>query len=252
MPDAAAGTRGGRWARRLRSAVAAAAAGAFLGAGGCGTPEGMLRIESRTAASALTAPVATAVYSTTDRNTADLYLSDLPVSVLANPANDLRSVSGVIVHVHMFIYPEAGRIPVGRTACNTTLRCVVLTGGPGGGGDNTAGGAGATGGPAGSGPAASGASAERGDHRGGQNGSVGVYGGGGFFVPDGSPGPARFSGQVRDSTLCLIRADSGFADRLGPAMLRGGLAVSRDEPAVRAIRARLETLVASVPAVAGE
>lgn len=73
----------------------------------------------------------TQVYAAFDRNTADIYLSDLPESVLEGP-DDLLAQQGSIIHVHMFLEPKAGETPIDVTACSFTVRQLILGGGQAG------------------------------------------------------------------------------------------------------------------------
>ena len=77
---------------------------------------------------ALTPQFTTAAYFPTDQNTADIYLSDIPASELANPATDLTGKGGNIVHIHVFLIPSAGMTPIENTACNITVRHLILAG----------------------------------------------------------------------------------------------------------------------------
>ena len=67
----------------------------------------------------------TLVYASSDKNTADIYLSDLPRSAL-EPDADLSSVSGQFVHLHVFITPEAGSTPIDVGACSVVFRTIVV------------------------------------------------------------------------------------------------------------------------------
>ena len=71
----------------------------------------------------------TGVYGFVDENTANFYLTDLPLARLADPADRLADASGVLVHVHLFLVPKAGRTPVDATASNAAVRVFVLSGG---------------------------------------------------------------------------------------------------------------------------
>ncbi|MDX2114708.1 MAG: hypothetical protein SFZ24_03685 [Planctomycetota bacterium] len=99
-----------------------------LGPASCGgSGSNWLRVQSD--AALLEPTIQTAVYRFSDENTADLYLSDLPEDVLlarlrAGPAGPPASV----VHIHMFLYPKAGRTPIDFTASNVSINYVVLTG----------------------------------------------------------------------------------------------------------------------------
>jgi hypothetical protein len=151
-------------------------------------------------------------YIPKDMNTADLYLSDIPTERLLDPSDSLADAVGSIVHIHLFLVPIAGSTPIDSTACNATVRHVVLAGPRG---------------PALDRPA------------------VGVYGGGGFLLPDDTPGARSFSGDLFDATMKLTHATPGFIDRLGASRMRGEFAVRRDDALSAALADRLADLLAS-------
>ena len=66
-------------------------------------------------------------------------------------------------------------------------------------------------------------------------GEVGLYGGGGFMLPSGTPGDDTLGGSIRSGSVRLLAATSGFADRLGAASLSIGLSAPRDEAATGAM-----------------
>jgi hypothetical protein len=70
-----------------------------------------------------------AVYAAQDRNTADLYLTDLPMERLSAEDDTLAGLSGTIVHVSIFLVPTAGRTPIDVTAVNASIRQVVIADG---------------------------------------------------------------------------------------------------------------------------
>jgi hypothetical protein len=70
-----------------------------------------------------------AVFVETDDFTADVYLTDIPLSRLADDADTLSDVRGTIVHIHVFLVPWAGRTPVADSAVNCTVREIVVSGG---------------------------------------------------------------------------------------------------------------------------
>lgn len=67
-------------------------------------------------------------YSHQDANTADLYLTDIPIERLRSgvSAGDL---AGHVIHVHMFVQPRAGRTPIEPTAFNATITHAVAASG---------------------------------------------------------------------------------------------------------------------------
>ncbi len=67
----------------------------------------------------------TAVYATSDANTADLYFSTIPG--IGQPGVSMAGVSGSVMHVHMFLKPLAGRTPIDFTAANVTVTHIVVS-----------------------------------------------------------------------------------------------------------------------------
>lgn len=94
---------------------------------GCGT-NGTATLRSVATPASLTFNPTTLAYVSTDVNTADVYLTDLPKATL-DPDADLAGVSGVLVHLHMFITPLAGETPIANSACSATFRAVVIADG---------------------------------------------------------------------------------------------------------------------------
>lgn len=80
------------------------------------------------------------------------------------------------------------------------------------------------------------------------NGRVGVYGGGGFFVPSGDNGDADISGTLTDATLRLVHSTAGFADRLGPSLLSMNVDGVRDEATAAALARTLSSLIGAAEA----
>lgn len=79
--------------------------------------------------SALTPTIQTAVYRFTDSNTADIYLSDLPPEdLVARLAQGVEGEPGVVLHLHLFLAPKAGRTPIDFTASNASVTLLVLNG----------------------------------------------------------------------------------------------------------------------------
>ncbi len=70
-----------------------------------------------------------AVFVETDDFTADVYLTDIPLSRLSDDADALLDVRGTIVHLHVFLVPWAGRTPIADSAVNCTVREIVVAGG---------------------------------------------------------------------------------------------------------------------------
>lgn len=113
----------------------AAALGAVLLVGllaGCGARTalggGSVRVESIDEGTALRPALRLRAYRAEDRNTADIYLTDLTPEQL-EPTVDPTTLAGSIVHVHMFIRPRSGRTPIEGTASTAAIRHVVLANG---------------------------------------------------------------------------------------------------------------------------
>lgn len=60
-------------------------------------------------------------------------------------------------------------------------------------------------------------------------GEVGLYGGGGFMLPRGTPGDATLGGSIRDGSVRLLASTPGFVDRLGATDFSVGVNAPRDE-----------------------
>ncbi len=87
---------------------------------------GPIRAQSVSTSTALELIPTIRGYRAIDKNTADVYLTDLPRAALERGA-DLSEVSGQILHLHLFISPEAGSTPIDSTACSVTLRLLVIS-----------------------------------------------------------------------------------------------------------------------------
>ncbi|MBX3357991.1 MAG: hypothetical protein KF745_06140 [Phycisphaeraceae bacterium] len=94
---------------------------------GCTPGSTRLDIESSDRGRVLAPEFVTGVYAETDNNTATMYLSDLPLETLTSANTQVGSLTGTIVHIHMFLVPEAGRTPIDRNACNISIQAVVLS-----------------------------------------------------------------------------------------------------------------------------
>jgi hypothetical protein len=68
----------------------------------------------------------TRLYDYQDENTVDIYLSDLPEAMLAQPWTAQSRPDGQIIHIRMFIRPEPGRTPIDPNALNAVIRHVIL------------------------------------------------------------------------------------------------------------------------------
>jgi len=163
----------------------------------------------------------TAAYTPIDQNTAEVFLSDLPAERFMNPGDRLADASGSIVHMHVFLYPSAGDTPIDATACNVTVRHLILAGrGPGPGASDTP--------------------------------LMGLYAGGGFWNPRDDIGDDTLGGSLTGASHRLSRATPGFIDPLGSGELSGRLTARRNEELARAMRSKLELLVRLLPVPAVE
>lgn len=150
----------------------------------------------------------TAVYRFIDENTADVYLTDIPLARLADQSDSLGDVTGSIVHVHVFLTPKAGRTPIDETATNATVRHVIFAGGTDVGNGRPA---------------------------------QGIYSGAGFVLTN-TIGKSALNGSIREVSARLSAGSPTFADALGPSVIRGSFSASLDDPASRTIAARVATL----------
>lgn len=197
----------------LCSAVSALGLLGLGGLGGCSRNQADLEVHSLVSDAAIQPEFPVRVYYPTDRNTCDVYLSDIDPSRLSDLSDPLTDVAGNIVHFHIFLMPEAGQTPIDASACNITVRHLILT---------------AAGSPDdGATPASV---------------TAGLYAGGGFCLPDAEPGDPTFEGSLRDATLRLSRATPGFADRLAAARMAGSFIAPRNDDLSKAIAARIESL----------
>ncbi len=201
----------------------ALAAVAVLGAG-CSIfrsePGGVLTATSGDGTKSLAPNFTTAAYMSTDADTADVYLSDIPRERFADPRDSLAGADGSIMHLHIFMVPEAGQTPIDSTACNLTVRQLVLA---------TAEGAGPKSAPI-----------------------TGLYGGGGFMLPYGTFGSGTISGSINAASHRLTRSAPGFKDLLGPGTLTGRFSAPQDEQLAQQMAAKFGTLVMKLPSVSTE
>jgi hypothetical protein len=78
--------------------------------------------------------------------------------------------------------------------------------------------------------------------------AVGIYGGGGFLLPDDTPGARLFSGDLFDATLKLTHATPGFVDKLGAARMSGEFEARRDDRLATGLGQRLDALMGAAEA----
>ncbi len=189
-----------------------------IGGAGCSVfrsePGGVLTATSADGTKSLAPNFTTAAYSSLDADTADVYLSDLPRERFANPRDTLADCTGSILHLHIFLVPEAGQTPIDSTACNLTVRQLVLT-----------------------------KNAPQG---------MGLYGGGGFMLPRGDFGSGDIGGSINAASHRLTRSSTGFNDLLGPGTLSGAFSAPQNDQLAQQMSAKLETLVGKLPALISE
>ncbi len=181
--------------------------GCLLCLGGCARNQATLNVQSLVADAAMQPSLPFRAYVPIDRNTADIYLSDIPAARLADLSDPLNDVSGHVLHIHIFLMPQAGQTPIDPSACNITVQHLIVT-----------------------------------SNDSGSPVATGLYAGGGFCLPKASPGDSVFGGSLLDATLRLARATPGFADRLGPARMAGSFDAPRNDDLARAISARMEAV----------
>lgn len=75
------------------------------------------------------------------------------------------------------------------------------------------------------------------------DGKVGVYGGGGFAWPAGTPGEGDLTLSIEGSSLSLLAKSEGFTDLLTPARLTGVVTASFDANETRRFRRGISQLV---------
>jgi hypothetical protein len=192
-----------------------------IGFAGCGVfhsdPGGVLTVSAADGSKTFAPGLTTGAYIAADSDTADVYLSDLPPERFTNRADTLAGATGNIVHIHIFLVPDAGSTPIDDTACNFTVRHLVLSGGT---------------------PQAP---------------VLGLYAGGGFLIPSGtfgaieSFGSGRISGTVSAASQRLSRSTAGFIDLLGTARLSGSFNAQDDESLAKALSGKFEALLSMLP-----
>lgn len=74
----------------------------------------------------------TAVYTMPDEFTADVYLTNLPISRLSDTNDTLADLTGTVVHIHVFLVPAAGKTPIAQHAVNASVRQLVVSNGQAG------------------------------------------------------------------------------------------------------------------------
>jgi len=178
---------------------------------------GLLTTTSSDGSKSLAPTFTTSAFLPVDGDTADVYLSDIPAARFLNAKDTFADAVGTIVHIHIFLVPEAGQTPIDTTACNVTVRQVVLAGPAGGRGIS-------------------------------DTPRIGLYAGGGFLYPDDALDSSTVSGSITGASQRLTRSTPDFADLLGPGTVSGKFSAKKDEPLGRAMAAKVESLVGRLPA----
>lgn len=74
-------------------------------------------------------------------------------------------------------------------------------------------------------------------------GEVGLYGGGGFLLPSGTPGDDTLGGSIEEGSIRLLASTPGFVDRLGAADFSAGISTPKNEAAAGVMAHVLEQAV---------
>lgn len=174
--------------------------------GGCagGSSGGVtaLRIQSTDRGTWMAPNYVTAVYRAIDENTADIFLSDIPEAELLERMRlgPTPAPESAGTLTHVRLFLAP---LAGKTPIDFTASNVTIT------------------------------------HIVLAQGTMGVYGGGGFLLPDSSVGSPVFGGTMREASLRLLRSDEGFADLLGLAEISGHIAARRDDTFADSVSARM-------------
>jgi hypothetical protein len=167
---------------------------------------GTLALTSQDRTRAVAATLSMGVFRAIDEQTADIYLTDLPPERVRDGRDMLTDLGGHIVHIHLFLIPRAGDTPIDQTACNVTVRHLLIAG----------------------------------DAR------SGLYGGGAFMEPSDSLSGDNLAGRLVAASHRLVRGSTGFRDQLGVAggggQLEGSFRAVKDDQAVRELAAKFEAL----------
>jgi hypothetical protein len=175
---------------------------AGIGLSGSGSPgSGQVVSEAESTRLELRLPDRAAVVQ--DRNTADVYLTDLsPATLDRITAGDLGpEVSGTLLHIRIFLNPKPGRTPIADTAASATARLIVVA-----------------------------------------RGQVGVYDAAGFLMPGNSLRKGYASGTLRNAPTRLSRATPGFTDLLGSARMEVGFGARANDETADRIASAIRTL----------
>lgn len=154
---------------------------------------------------------ATRAYQFSDKNTADVYLTDLSddqLSAFFTDSGDWSQISGTLAQIHLFLKPKPGRTPIEPTAASASIRWIVIS-----------------------------------------NGEIGVYDGAGFMIPGGNITKDSISGSIKKAPLRLTRKTPGFADPLITPEIDIKFATKLDEQSATELAARLQAMSAKAKPV---
>ncbi|MDF1810491.1 MAG: hypothetical protein P1U42_12445 [Phycisphaerales bacterium] len=113
----------------MGSLTTLSACNAIRGGGGSG---GTSTIVSDANQRVFDAKFDTKAYTYHDDNTADIYLTDLSdqeLTAFFAPNSDWSQISGILVHVHLFLDPKPGKTPIEHTAATASIRYGIIANG---------------------------------------------------------------------------------------------------------------------------
>ncbi len=148
----------------------------------------------------------TRAYQFADKNTADVYLTDLSddeLSAFFTDSQDWSQITGTIAQIHLFLNPKPGRTPIEPTAASASVRWIVIT-----------------------------------------NGEIGIYDGAGFMLPGRQVAKGHISGSIRNAPLRLTRKTPGFSDPLITPEINIKFATKLDEQSAIELASRVQALAA--------
>lgn len=86
-----------------------------------------LAVTSTASGSTFAPDLPVAVYRSRDADRADVVLTDIPLERLTGASS--AGLTGTVIHLQIFVSPEAGATPIEATAFNATVRQIVLVDG---------------------------------------------------------------------------------------------------------------------------
>ena len=153
----------------------------------------------------------TRAYQFSDKNTADIYLTDLSddeLSAFFTDSGDWSHISGTLAQIHLFLKPKPGRTPIEPTAATASIRWIIIS-----------------------------------------QGEIGVYDGAGFMIPGGNITKDSISGSIRKAPLRLTRKTPGFADPLITPEIDIKFATKLDQQSATELASRLQAMSAKAKPV---